>query len=168
MNYNHLFKEFGEDRMNRRVLALKKEIEAGLAAFDIDLDKDVYINEPLLFQAVLDYFEDIYKLKKFEGIKKTNKQKIYGYSLFWVLRRKPIQIRKECDKKLVFLNETICVHILFAKIIKNKLGEIAKVDSKKISEGILYMLQNLHYNLKYRTYTAQTLELFLDGFLRSK
>lgn len=71
------------------------------------MDK-VTINTDLLGQVVLNYFEDVDRLKKFEGIKRTNEDKIYGYETFWLLRDKPIQvIDSNMPNEYLYINETV-------------------------------------------------------------
>ena len=41
---------------------------------------------------ILDYFTDIARLKDYQDIERANVDKIYGYELFWFLRRHPIQL----------------------------------------------------------------------------
>lgn len=159
-----LVPEFG-DKMGKRFLAIKEEIEMALKGLNCKIDEDVRIDENILHQVIVDYFTDIYKLKKFERIKNyTNIQKVYGYSWYWFLRRKPIQIINS-KKKLQFINEVVCVHILIAKIVPKAFGTVTKGNVSEIAKKLGKVVDNFYYNIKYREFSAKSLELFLDGFL---
>lgn len=59
----------------------------------------VVVNEMALGYMLLDYFEDIRRLKSFHGIEHVNSIKIVAYTSYWFLRRKPMQILEQ-DKNL--------------------------------------------------------------------
>lgn len=157
--------EFGLKKMGKRYLALRTEVAMALKALGFNLGVDVCINDLALQQVIGDYFIDVYKLKKFEHIKKyTNLQKVYGYTLYWFLRRKPIQVLKP-QQGTQFINEAVCVHILIAKILPKAFNAIKKENKDKVLEDMGRVLENFYYNIKYREFSAKSLELFLDGFL---
>lgn len=164
--YNDLLaSEFGQEKMEKRFLALKSEVEIALKSLNFKIDEDVHIDEQVLYQIIADYFLDIYKLKKFEKIKKyTNIQKVYGYTMYWFLRRKPIHVLKP-QAGTQFINETVCVHILLAKILPKAFSSIKSEHEKKVLLDLRRVFENFFYNIKYREFTAKSLELFLDGFL---
>ncbi len=122
---------------------------------------DVYINTTLLGKAILDYFEDVDRLKKYEGIEHTNVDKIYGYETFWLLRRSPIQLptEKELDAKYIHINEKVFEAIMIAKMLKEK---NIKIDN--CGDNLLPFMELLYYNFKYRIYTQKSLELAIKGF----
>lgn len=121
----------------------------------------VRVDEKLLGYAVLDYFEDIDRLKDFEGIERTNVAKIYGYETFWLLRDKPIQITSsEIPWEFLFINEKIFAVILFAKMLR---AAGAGPDSK--SAQLLPLLKLMYYNFRYRQFTQKSLELMVSAFL---
>ena len=120
----------------------------------------VEINSDLLGKAVIDYFEDIDRLKKFEDIELVNVDKIYGYGTFWILRRSPIQILdKNIDIRFLHINEKVCTTLVFAKMLA-EMG-IPPVDENKRFEDFIELV---YYNFKYRTYTQQSLELMVEAF----
>lgn len=69
----------------------------------------------LSYDAIMDYFTDVYRLKEFHKIKNINMIKIVAYEVYWILKRKPIQIRgTEVNTKVVFANEGVCDYIYSA------------------------------------------------------
>ncbi len=77
-----------------------------------------YINHRLLAKAVVDYFDDIERLKYYEGIERINEAKIYAYQTYWLLRRKPIQIVSPTVSAeiLLYLNEFILACMMISDI----------------------------------------------------
>lgn len=124
------------------------------------LDK-VYINTFILGKAVLDYFEDVDKLKKYEGIEHINVDKIYGYETFWLLRRSPIQFsnEQEIDSKYLHINEKVFVAIMIAKMLREQ-----NIKADDCGDGLMSFMELLYYNFKYRTYTQKSLELAISAF----
>lgn len=52
------------------------------------------ISSNALDHVVVDYFVDIDRLKDFQNIQLTYESKIYAYLAFWLLRHKPLQLKK--------------------------------------------------------------------------
>lgn len=121
----------------------------------------VSINTMILGKAILDYFEDVDKLKKYEGIEKINVDKIYGYETFWLLRRSPIQLPDDeaIDPKYLHINEKVFAAIMIAKMLKEK---NIKADDR--GESLLPLMELLYYNFKYRVYTQKSLEMTVSAF----
>ena len=84
---HYLMEKYSFEKRFRNLLVQMQDVLEALGILD-----KVTINTELLGQAVLNYFEDVDRLKSFEGIERTNEDKIYGYETFWLLRDKPIQI----------------------------------------------------------------------------
>lgn len=68
------------------------------------LSSHVKVNEIMLGYALVDYFEDIERLKNFHRVEHINSIKLTAYTVYWLLRRKPIQILSN-DKDLLYVNE---------------------------------------------------------------
>lgn len=142
----------------KRYENLLTQIQDVLEALGI-LDK-VTINTDLLGQVVLNYFEDVDRLKKFEGIERTNEDKIYGYETFWLLRDKPIQvIDSNMSNEYLYINEKVFTCMLISKMLKE--ADI-QPDSKNMC--LMSFLQLLYYNFKFRNFTQQSLELMITAF----
>lgn len=120
----------------------------------------VSINTDLLGKAVVDYFEDIDRLKDFEGIIRVNVDKIYSYGTYWILRRQPIQIiEKGLEEKFWYINEKVCIAIMVPKMLE-EMG-ISLTEKNPRFEQFLDLV---YYNFKYRLYTQQSLELMIESF----
>jgi len=123
------------------------------------LGDSVIINGRLLKKTVVDYFTDIVRIKEFHDIKNTNNEKIYAYTAYWLLRRKPLQVVKPftgCE----FVNELFITLFLISLSFKAR-----NIDNDKIKKNAT--LENfqslLFYNLKYRLVTQQSLELMIEA-----
>jgi hypothetical protein len=121
---------------------------------NIDIDMD------LLKKAVIDYFVDTVRIKEFHDIPKTRTEKIYAYTAYWLLKRKPIQIKRDFEGSL-FINELF----IFAYLLSGILAEKNLIDAKCVNiDGFIEFQELLFYNLKYRQVTQQSLELMIKAF----
>lgn len=144
--------------LKQRYKSLLTQMQDVLEAMGI-LDK-VTINTELLGQAVLNYFEDVDRLKNFEGIKRTNEDKIYGYEAFWLLRDKPIQItNQDIPYEFLYINEKVFTCILISKMLKE-----ADINPDSKNPNLMPFLQLLYYYFKFRNFTQQSLELMITAF----
>lgn len=141
-----------------RYRSLLTQIQDVLEALGI-LEK-VTVNEDLLGQAVLNYFEDVDRLKEFGGIERTNEDKIYGYETFWLLRDKPIQITdNDMPYEYLYINEKVFTSMLIAKMLRE-----AGIDPDSRNQRLMPFLRLLYYNFKFRAFTQQSLELMITAF----
>lgn len=88
LSYDEILEYFGEKTIKDRYKYLYDKMAEYIEARN--LKEILSINGGLLQQMVMDYFTDVYRLKKFHRINNINKTKIVAYELFWLLRRKPI------------------------------------------------------------------------------
>lgn len=144
------------ERFESTLLQLQSVISA------MNLQDSVRVDTDLLGKAIIDYFADIDRLKDFEEIDKANVNKIYGYMTFWLARRSPIQIIKNVQYKDSSVNEMVLAFILIAKMIAEK--EIDYVSNSKSINVIKELHDLILYNLKYRLYTQQSMELMVTSF----
>lgn len=141
-----------------RFKSLLEEIQDVLVNMGI-IDQ-VLINTDLLGKAVVDYFEDIDRLKDFEDISRVNVDKIYSYGAFWFLRRRPIQIiDNTIDDRFWYINEKVCIAIMIPKMFA-EMG----IDMKAENPRFKNFLELMYYNFKYRLYTQQSLEFMIEAF----
>ncbi len=124
----------------------------------------VIINHSMLNIMIIDYFADIDRLKDFHSIGRANKNKITAYTIYWWMRRKPLQVVVDpsnsvetaaVNEKLVYVNEEFATSL----IIK----DILQIDKKTIkkSEIITKYVQHAFYYLKYRLLDPQGIEWLL-------
>lgn len=154
--YDELLEKYDvEDRYLNLLTQIQDVLEA------MGLIDDVYINETILGKAVLSYFEDIDRLKAYEGIERTNVSKIYGYEAYWILRFKPISYLPDVDinPKKLHINEKVMVTIMIAKML-----EEMSINPDDYNDRLLDFMKLLFYNFKYRTVTQKTLELMISAF----
>ena len=130
------------------------------------IQDEVCINADILGQVVMDYFTDIYRLKQFHGIEHVNITKIISYEVFWILRRKPIQIKTETtDDKLKFVNEGFLTTFIGHELLLPD----EKIPLSKTKETYyLNYLKHIYYHLKYRNVDKQCLELMMFSFETGK
>lgn len=161
-SYKYILDEFSEERITLRYITLLKQIFYCLDSLGI-YDK-VKINRRLLKHSVLDYFGDIYRLKKFHThIEKVNTQKIYSYEAFWLLRRKPVQIINEIDDdELLHINEKVVTMIFLIKMLtENNINiySFAEEGKKRFWE----FAEAIYYHFRFRILTQQSLELIAES-----
>ena len=153
-SYKYLIEKFGEDVIKKRYDYMEERALAFIKKSE--LENDVYLNHKILDAVILDYFADLERLKDFEGIEHANKNKITAFMSYWWLKRKPLQIRNNIDKEeLVYINEKF-ISTLISK-------DFMAINSSKTmsNKQCEKCVQHIFYHLKYRAYTAQTLELML-------
>lgn len=160
LSYDGLLEEFSEDVIRSRYAFLYKECMEFLKSQG--LESEVRLNEVLLMHAVLDYFSDVSRLKKFHHIHHINETKVIAYETFWLLRRKPLQVVTQLqDDFLAFINEKFVFSRLAAFLVGNRKDQVLREQDKK---AFMNYLDTLYYFLKYRQYDPKMLELMLLGF----
>lgn len=160
-NYEDLLLEFSEIVIRNRYAFLHKECNEFLRS--MNLEETVRVDEVLLMHAVLDYFSDVSRLKKFHHINHINEIKVTAYESFWLLRRKPLQVVKEDQDSdyLSFVNEKFVFSRIAAFLVEDRMEQVLRESDKK---AFLNYLDTLYYFLKYRQYDPQMLELMILGF----
>lgn len=161
-DYSDIISEFGRHRIKERFqdlcVAYNKFIE------ERDIKGCVRLNTFTLMHAVLDYFTDISRLKKFHKIKRTNSFKIIAYELSWLIRRKPLQILEDDEETLVYINEKFILSYVmsyFTQLVGFDFYDKLEEKNKKIIDGYI---DSFYYYLKYRNCSSQALEFALLSF----
>lgn len=163
LTYEFLINEFGEEKIADRYKYLYAKLYDYLKAKCVE--NDVIINDAILKQVLLDYFTDIYRLKKFHQIENVNLIKIVSYTAYWLLRRKPLQSNNTSNKNIVFINEGFTVFFLMHEfLVPDEKLPLTKSDELKLKEYI----DQLYYYLKYRTIDKQYLEMMFCSFEAGK
>jgi hypothetical protein len=128
-------------------------------------EDNVRIDEETFHRFIIDYFTDVFILKKFHNIEKINVNKIYGYGLYWFLRHKPIQIIVPVDN-IFDINEKVAIGIYLPKILREAgISYIKYNQNETVRKRVGTFVNLLFFNLKYRLYTPQSLELMIEAFL---
>lgn len=155
-----LLADFVEDssKFQDRFEALYKDINNFIAVNK--LENKVQLNVLSLGSALVDYFEDVRRLKIFHNIEHINSAKIVAYTSYWLLQRKPIQLLVE-DKNILYVNERFILAYISDFISqKNKKSILARNEKELRS-----FMETLFYNLKYRILNANMLELSILSFI---
>ena len=153
-SYEYLIDQFGEQTIKDRYSSMEKRALAFIE--ENKLTEKVALNHNILNVVILDYFADLARMKDFEGIERANKNKITSFMAYWWLRRQPLQLMIDDvnQEELVYINEKFMTTFI-AK-------DFMFLDNKAMnSEKCKKCLKHIYYHLKYRVYTAQTLELML-------
>lgn len=158
--YQGLIDQIGEDKFQERFKYLRDTMEEFIN--QAGYQSSVICNDRILIHVLLDYFSDIERLKDFHGIEKVRTDKIFAYTIYWILKRKRLQFKDESiEEKDIFVNERFAVFLLINECIINCVSKkLDKEGSKKFDEYIDYVL----YYFKYREYNAQVIELIIESF----
>ncbi|MBR2305273.1 MAG: hypothetical protein IJ871_09110 [Ruminococcus sp.] len=146
-----------ENKFSERFSALSKEINIFIEKMDLK-DKAV-LNELALGYALIDYFEDVHRLKVFHKVEHINSIKIVSYTSFWLLKRKPIQMIT-CEKELIDINERFVLQYILS-FLSNKTKKHILI---RDNIGLTSFVETLLYFLKYRLTTANNIEMVLMAF----
>jgi len=163
-HYQFLIDHFTLDKITNRFENTYLQILEVIDRFGLDPDDKFIVNESLLEEAILDYFTDIYRMKQFQQIEKANPQKIYAYSTYWFLRRKPVQIITSVADEFLYINEKIAICMLLSKMLSG-FNLKPKDESDSIKNLINEFSDLLYYNLKFRAFSQQSLELMIEAFI---
>lgn len=159
---NKFQEQYGEKdgRFQKRFEALKSDMQHYIDKSGFSTK--VTINNLVLGCALLDYFEDIRRLKEFHQIPHVNSIKIMSYLSYWLLRRKPLQIL-EPDINTVYANERFVL-----SLILEFLGDDYDSVLMRPEKGIDVFIESLLYYFKYRQYNAQDIEMIVIAFFAGR
>ena len=108
----------------------------------------IYLNKELLHCAVKAYFDDIERYKAYAGSDFADHHKQAAYTIKWINRFRPIQIREnvKMDTTLLTINSTFALAAGFSFLDKSV--------AEKISDRFF---RHLVYVLTYRNYSGKGL-----------
>lgn len=120
-DYNGLVDEITEEAIKNRI----KQFQAEMQAF-IDSNKlqdKVFIHQMALNHAVMDYYSDIQRLKSYQEIGHINEVKIKAYETFWLLKRRPLQLKAQLeDDKWLYINEKFLLARIASFILRDNIN----------------------------------------------
>ncbi len=164
-HYEDLINRIGEERIKARYEFLHEQMLQFIAGFDRErngIGNRLSINEHALMHAILEYFEDIEKVKSAHDLEHTNSPKIQAYMSYWILRRHPIQLLSiDCDDDLVFVNEKFVLSMLMSFLT---LGAESKTLSELDRDMYKSFANTFYYFLKFRRLDPQSIEMILLSF----
>lgn len=148
-------------KFEKRFASLLKDMNEFIDANGIT--GKVKVNHYALCYALVDYFEDIRRLKLFHNIEHINNEKIVAYTSYWLLQRKPIQLLDE-DMDLLYVNE---------RFVLAYISDFISTEEKKSvllrqESGMRAFKETLFYFLKYRVANANMIELAIISFFAGR
>lgn len=163
-DYRDLIHQIGKDKFNSRFEELQKQISEFLD--EAKYDESVQCNDRILYHVLLDYYSDINRLKEFHDIEDVKTDKVIAYLIFWLLRRKPIQLINFSEKeKDIFVNERFACYLMINECLimpeDNEVGK--KLEKEEMLQFDKY-LDLLLYYFKYRQINPQVIELLIESF----
>ena len=159
-DYGELMGKVSEEVVENRLKQLYMEMDTFIKSNKLE-DK-VFVHQMALNHAVMDYFSDIQRLKDYQGITHINDVKIKAYETFWLLKRRPLQLKEQLeDDKWLHVNEKFLLARLAAFMLRE---DINMPLTKQKKESFTKYLDTLYYYLKFRKTDAQAIELMLMAF----
>lgn len=160
VKYDELVSAVGLEVIESRIQQISQEM---LDFIEVNkLDQVAYIHQMSLTHAIMDYFSDVQRLKDYQQIEHVNEIKIKAYETFWLLKRKPIQLKKQIeDDRLLYVNEKFLLTRLTSFMLDSEIN-MPMVGEKSIA--FKNFLNTLYYYLKFRKCDAQSIELMLLAF----
>lgn len=157
-DYSEILKSYSEEEIRERFRTWYRETQYFIEKFG--LSDIVRVDTKKLGYAVCDYFSDIIRTKNFHDIRHANLSKIYAYSSYWFLRERPFQLIS-CvqNDEYLYINEMYVVLNIWGKISKRCPDINGQANDEFVKLAKLWL-----YNFKYRTYTAQSIEMALSSF----
>jgi len=159
--YSDLIEEFGENGLIDRYETLLKNSDDFIKK--MDYSEYVFVNKMTLAYAMCDCLSDILRLKKFHNIDRENEIKTTSYEVFWLLKRKPLQIKSE-RKELVYVNEQFVLSRIVHHLSNNEEETLITLGDKRLE----FFMNTLFYHLKYRALEPRMLEMFILSFNAGK
>lgn len=171
LSYSEILAHFTEETIADRYRFLFEKMQEYIK--ERKQEEYLKVDEDILQQTIMDYFTDIYRLKIFHNIEHANKSKILAYEIFWILKRKPLQVQaraehtaaEERERSLVFANEGFATTLLANELLMPK-EQIPMTQEKETI--FLELLDQLYYHFKYRLIDRQNLEVILSAFEAGK
>lgn len=160
VKYDELVSAVGLEVIESRIQQISQEM---LDFIEVNkLDQVAYIHQMALTHAIMDYFSDVQRLKDYQQIEHVNEIKIKAYETFWLLKRKPIQLKEQIeDDRLLYVNEKFLLTRLTSFMLESEINT-PMVGEKSIA--FKNFLNTLYYYLKFRRCDAQSIELMLLAF----
>jgi len=153
--------------------SIKKLFEKFIARKTENIKDAVYLNKGLLHLAVRSYYDDIHRYKDYCGSTWANQHKQAAYTIKWIVRFKPIQIKEDYDNEKKLNSEILDVNLIFAlmcgfsfldekitNMIAYEKKEVDKKNSLQKNNGVekkQSYYDKLLYILRYRPFTGKQL-----------
>jgi hypothetical protein len=103
--------ELVELKSSLRHNTLREVFDLFMNSQSSDTRKFVYLNDSLLHDAIASYYYDIHRYKEFSGSELANAYKQAAYTIKWIAKFRPIQIREEAGE---LSDSLVDINLLFA------------------------------------------------------
>lgn len=158
--YDDLVSTVGEKVIESRIRQISQEMLDFLRIND--LEDVAFVHQLALTHAIMDYFSDVQRLKDYQQIEHVNEIKIKAYETFWLLKRKPIQLKVQIeDDRLLYVNEKFLLTRLTSFMLGDDIN-MPIIGEKSVA--FKNFLNTFYYYLKFRRCDAQSIELMLLSF----
>ena len=144
------------------------------------VQKAVYLNEGLLRFVVKSYYDDIHRYKDYSGTTWANSHKQAAYTIKWMVRFKPVQIKEECDNENDMNDEVVDINLTFAlvcgfsflntherSLISTERDEVKQYNSKNPNSTKESFYDKLLYILRYRPFSGKQLVSIFEALALS-
>jgi hypothetical protein len=132
--------------------------------------ESVYLNKVILRSAIISYYYDIHRFKEFSGSEWANKYKQAAYTVKWIVRFRPIQIKESTEYVSAEIFDVnikfalVCGFAFLGKtvtdlIMKNK----KRMDLKATDKKGCSFYDELLYDLRYRQLSGKKLILAFEA-----
>jgi hypothetical protein len=159
--------------------SIKRQFNKFIAQKTGIVKKAIYLNKGLLHLAVGSYYDDIHRYKDYCGSEWANNHKQTAYTIKWITKIKPIQIKEEFDSEESLNDEILDINLIFAlicgfsfldrKIIDLIFTEKKEVDKYNLENSVngkekrISFYDKLLYNLRFRSFTGKQLVLIFEA-----
>ncbi|MDE6873671.1 MAG: hypothetical protein K2P87_04355 [Lachnospiraceae bacterium] len=158
-DYRELIQNHDEEELKQRFIELKKTADDFIE--QSHFQETVFCNERILMQVILDYYSDIDRLKAFHGIERVRTEKIFAYTIAWIVKRKPLQYNSNSyDEKDIFVNERFAAYLMLSECLCCGEENVSLEHKDKLKEYV----DLLFYYFKYRECNPQVVELAIASF----
>jgi hypothetical protein len=122
----------------------------------------VYLNKGLLRLVVGSYYDDIHRYKDYSSTKWANNHKQAAYTIKWIVKFKPVQIREKFDHDDILNNEILDINLHFALIcgftfLDRKIIDLIYKENREVDNGNQSFYNKLLYTLRFRPFTGKQL-----------
>ena len=159
-DYQEILQRVGQKKFKERLEELKKSADRFIQ--EAGYQEHVECNERILLNVLLDYYADIFRLKEFHDIKKVRTEKIFAYTVAWIIKRKPLQfIHYTDEEKDIFVNERFAAYLMINECLL--CGDKKFISVENMDKWKDYVNLVLYY-FKYRECDPQVVELAIESF----
>lgn len=140
-NTGELIKPNPEDMRTRFETLVKLYKEQFYLGLDEKNRESIFLSEELLHCAVNAYFDDIYKYKAYAGSPYADNHKQAAFTIIWISRFHPIQIKPECDNvntTVLTINEAFALYAGFMFLDPSVISKLQKTFYRHLIYTLVY------------------------------